>query len=572
MTHADADVTEQRVEVAAPRYASVREVDIDAQSDRRGRALVARRWVVRLVAFTGFIGATATFLLTPVNGNIRYELGVKFASVFSPSETFSHRPLAFRLLLDSMSRVAEPLSFGLSSFEVLLRLIGLGLAVTAGILLWLGLRNYDVVAPGLHTVVAVAALVFMGTSFSLEPDWMAVVLTIAGTGVALLGRRRLAWPMAVLSSTFFVAAAGMKIITVLPALIGLLVVAVLDRRQVARTMATSAVVGVLYIIATAVWVPWEITWLVDIRLLTPSVTERLVSHGPRFLLESAVRWPAVLMFPAALILAGRLERLLLVAALLLSVGPIVFQAQYFGYHGAALCVVSAIAALRALRHRVTPPVGVTVAAVVLAASLMTTASGAWRVDHRAVMVVVTVGVTLLGIGWALGVRGRQVPERPAGLLVAACATLALLYPAMTPFASLMVRMSPSGVLVATPLNGLSEREIAARQIRARIGGPDVPVTYLTFGDWTYFIRNPTVCRYPSPLFLQRTRYTLTHVGSPSYEENLACLSEPTSRWLIMDEKWFPISRTPPEVQARIHAEWNCGDGFESGGLKVCPRR
>jgi hypothetical protein len=105
-----------------------------------------------------------------------------------------------------------------------------------------------------------------------------------------------------------------------------------------------------------------------------------------------------------------------------------------------------------------------------------------------------------------------------------------------------------------------------------IGGPDVPVTYLTFGDWTYFIRNPTVCRYPSPLFLQRTRYTLTHVGSPSYEENLACLSEPTSRWLIMDQNWFRISKTPPEVQARIHAQWNCSDGFESGGLKICPRR
>ena len=328
----------------------------------------------------------------------------------------------------------------------------------------------------------------------------------------------------------------------------------------------------IYIIATAVWVPWEITWLVDIRLMTPSLTERFVSYAPRFLLESAVRWPAVLMIPAALILAGRLERLVLGAALLLSVVPIVLQAQYWAYHAAAFCVVTAIAALRTLRHRVTPPVGVTVAGVVLAASLLTTASDAWRLDHRALIVVVTIGVTLVGIGWALSVRGRQIPEEPAGLLVAACATLALLYPAMTPFASSMVPVSLSGVPQATPLSERSKREIAAQQIRARIGGPDVPVTYLTFGDWSYFIRNPTVCRYPSPLFLQRTRYTLAHVGSQSYQENLACLSEQTSRWLIIDETWFPISRTPPEVQARIHAEWNCDDGFESDVLKVCPRR
>ena len=328
VTHAD--VTQQRGEVAAPRHASVPEVDVDVHADRRVRALVARRWVVRLAAFAGFVGTTATFLLTPVSGNVRYELGVKFASVFSASETFSHRPLAFRLLLDGMSKVAEPLSFGLASFEVLLRLMGLGLAVTAGVLLWLGLRGNDVVAPGLYAIVAVAALVYMGTGFSLEPDWMAVLFTIAGIGVALLGRGRLAWPMAVLSSTFFVAAAGMKIITVLTALIGLLVVAVLGRRQVTRTIASSAVVGILYITATAVWVPWEIRWLVDIRLLTPSVTERLVSHGPRLLLESAVRWPAILLFPAALILAGRFERLLLVVALLLSVGPIVFRPSIGG--------------------------------------------------------------------------------------------------------------------------------------------------------------------------------------------------------------------------------------------------
>lgn len=567
----DPDRTDRSLEGTVSGSASMRNPLMEPHVGR-GRPGCAGDWIVRLIALVAFVGITATFLLAPVNNNIRYELGVKFVSVYPPSETFSHRPLAFRLMMNGISEMAQRLSFGVSSFEVLLRLFGLSLALVAGVMLWLGLRNYCVRAPGLHAFVAVAALVYMGTGFSLEPDWMAVILTILGIGVALLGRGRLAWPIAVLSSTFLVAAAGMKLITILTVFIGLLVLAVLDRRQVVRTIASAAVIGTLYIIATVVWAPWEITWLFDIRLLTPSVTERLVSDGPMFLLGSAVRWPALLMFPAALILAGRLERLILVAGLLLAVGPIISQAQYFGYHGAALCVVTAIAAFRALRNRLSPIIGVSLAAVVLAASLLTTRSGAWLGNHRLIMVLVTVAITLLATGWALGVRSRQVPKGPAGLLVAALGTVALLYPAMTPFASQIVAMSPSGVPVMTSLGEPSKQEIAARQIRARIGGPSVPVTYLTFGDWAYFIRNPTVCRYPSPLFLQRTRYTLAHVNSPSYRENLACLSEPTSRWLIIDEKWFLISRTPPEVQASILTEWNCDRAFKDGGLKVCPRR
>ncbi len=342
--------------------------------------------VVLGLVLVGVVVGIVMFLVSPLNANLRYELGVKFVSAYSAAETFSHRPLAYRLLLDGMSRLAEPVSFGLSSYEVVVRLIGLLLAVGAGILLWLGLRARNVTASGLNAVIAVAALVFMGTIFSLEPDWMAVVFGMAGVGVALLGRDRLAWPLAALASMLFVASAGMKLITVLTALLGLLVVAVLDRRQAIRTIIASVVVGLLYIGATALWAPWEITWLIDIQLLTPSLTDRLITDGPTFLLESVARWPALLIFPAAMILAGRFERLILIAAMLLAWGPIVFQAQYFGYHGAALSVVSAVVAFRALRNRVTPAVAAGLVVIVVEAGVLTAASrsgvpassGPWR--------------------------------------------------------------------------------------------------------------------------------------------------------------------------------------------------
>ena len=98
------------------------------------------------------------------------------------------------------------------------------------------------------------------------------------------------------------------------------------------------------------------------------------------------------------------------------------------------------------------------------------------------------------------------------------------------------------------------------------------VTYLTFGEWTYFLGNPTVCRYPSPLFLQRTTVTPNAVGTPSYNENLACLAEPTSQWLIVQPRWFPLSKTPPQVQDAVTAAWDCDAAFTVRDLTVCPRR
>ncbi len=186
--------------------------------------------------------------------------------------------------------------------------------------------------------------------------------------------------------------------------------------------------------------------------------------------------------------------------------------------------------------------------------------------------MIAIVVALLAIGWALRVRHHSVVARPAQLLLTTCATIALLFPAMTPFTSQLLRTSPDGDVTAVVIGASIRHEDTARKVRTRIGGPDVPVTYLTGGYWAYYLRNPTVCRYPSPLFLQRTQFTRRHVDSPSYADNLACLSEPSSKWLIIDGTWISIAKTAPEVQAAIKTEWDCAHSFETGGLEVCPRR
>jgi hypothetical protein len=74
------------------------------------------------------------------------------------------------------------------------------------------------------------------------------------------------------------------------------------------------------------------------------------------------------------------------------------------------------------------------------------------------------------------------------------------------------------------------------------------------------------------VFLPRPKYSARPIGTPSYVENLACIDEPTSQWLILDRRWFKVSKGPHELRARFAAEWDCSAGSNIGGLTVCPRR
>jgi hypothetical protein len=131
-------------------------------------------------------------------------------------------------------------------------------------------------------------------------------------------------------------------------------------------------------------------------------------------------------------------------------------------------------------------------------------------------------------------------------------------------------MNTAGQTVLGNLRGLRADLAAAGQIRSVIGA-DTPVVYLAFGTATYFLGNPTRCRYPSPLFLQRPR-TRDLVSPATREENLACVTEPGARWLVWDRNWLHRKGAPADLLAVIDATWDCDDALLAGRYTVCPRR
>ena len=91
-----------------------------------------RTWVWVGVTTVALLGAPAIYLVSPINGNIRYEAAVKQAGTSSAAGTFSHRPLAFRMLMDGVFRLAHALSVGTASFEPAVRLQAAARAIGSG--------------------------------------------------------------------------------------------------------------------------------------------------------------------------------------------------------------------------------------------------------------------------------------------------------------------------------------------------------------------------------------------------------------------------------------------------------
>lgn len=516
------------------------------------------------------LAAAASFFLAPLNGNLRYEAGVKIVSTHSAAATFSHRPLAFRLVMDAVFRAADSVGLGMIGFEMAVRLLLTALAIGAGLLLWRGLRCHGVPGAQWYAIVVVGSLILLGLISVGEPDWMAVLFAVAGIGAALLGVRR-PWLFALLAGIFLVAATGMKIVSLPTALMALAVVALIDRAQAVRTTVAAALVGVLYLGATLLWVPWEIQWLWDIRSVQNDARAAL-PEAPDYFWSLIAERPVLAALPAALVLTGWRERMVTVAAVVLCVIMVIGQGQYFDYHAIPLIVVAAVAVFRGLSGRVGPAIGSVVLGVVLAATALTATSSAWRDDHQRLWASGLVLFAMSGLVWALVVRSRPADRSSTAWLLATVTTMALLYPGASPWASNLIKpTNPDGSRPASTLENRIRKQATAERVHEVVGGPQVPVTYLTFGEWTYFLRNPTSCRYPSPLFLQRTRKP-ARLGTASYRENVACLNDADARWLVWDTTWFYLKPQPAEVKQIIAREWDCDAAVRVAELKLCPRR
>ncbi len=139
----------------------------------------------------------------------------------------------------------------------------------------------------------------------------------------------------------------------------------------------------------------------------------------------------------------------------------------------------------------------------------------------------------------------------------------------TPWSAESLTLGTRDKTVMTNLAGLSAGLAGAERVRQVVG--EGPVVYLTFGATTYLLGNPTRCRYPSPLFLQRPEAP-GRASAATRGESLACLTQPDARWLVWDRTWLHRKGAAPDLIATIDGTWNCERAVLVDGLTLCPRR
>lgn len=517
-----------------------------------------------------------------LNHDVRYCLGGMRAAGrggIPASGTFIHRPLAYRWLLSGLDHLTTgPVALR----EAWIRL--LVIALTAAVVWWLrsGLARYlprreaDAVAAATGL-----ALLFAPAWDFLQPEWVAVWLAVAALAAATGPRRmRYAVPAAGVLIALVVL---VKYITAPTALLPLGALIALDRRRgwwtaVAAAVATPA--G--FVLAIAVQ-PREWRWFNELSALNPGTPLQNglhlsdLAHLVDTVGTEALMNPLVALLPAAVLLltrgaetrrARRAWPLLTATAVAGVLVALVAQGQWFQYHLAALPVLSATLWGLALARY---PYRWTVAAALLlgvAVPLLAGQSLAWRGAHAALAFTLMAVVAAAALGTSF--RMAQAPPRYAA---AVATVLALAIPAWptTPYSYDTRHSSFTALERARTRQELGQW---LEGVRARIG-PDTPVTYLAFGDVGYLLGNPTHCRYPTPDFLQRTRYDRGITSQTSYRENLRCLDDPTARYAVLDTGWFPLGQVAPEVSAAVRARYDCAAPLATDSafhLVICPRR
>ena len=520
--------------------------------------------------------ATVATLGLLVNGNIRYQVGVGRVSGYSVAETFSHRPIVFRLLSagqawlpDRVGGLVGPASSwsNVWAFETGFRLVAAVLAAGAAVLLWRGLRTRWGSAAWPYAVAAYAALVFTAPATG-EPDWMAALLAVAAVGAALLGR-----PLAggVCGGVLLAAAALVKISSLPIALAALLLLWAIDRQRGWIAAASAAGAGVVALVVIWWLAPDEIVWLLQIRALQPdpfaAENRREAGH---YLLNLAARWPTVVLLPAFFIGARWREAWPAATALLLTAFAFVYQGQYFVYHSLGFVLLSALLAVRtmlraraALRWPLLAWTGWTLVLFCLPARL--------RIEHPMRIYLLAAAAMLGFAAWQwLALRRRTSVSFAGSTWWAAVLVSLSLLATQTPWSAESLNLGTAARTAAASEAALRRELADAERIHALIGS-DTPVAYLTFGSATYVLGNPTHCRYPSALFLQRGG-AARRVSPRVRGENLACLSDPGAQWLIWDRDWLHRKGAPADLLVVIDTRWECAGAAVIGGYTLCPRR
>jgi hypothetical protein len=537
---------------------------------------------------TAALAALATIVvasLSNLNGDVRYALGgLETAGKGGVSiwDIFISRPLAYKLLMAALDRGRIPFAGASSSdtTHLVIRIETYVVVVAVIAVLFLGVRRVAgrQAAAGIAGATGLALFIAPPWHF-LEPDWVAALFAVLAVGAACAPRRL--WLGALLAGLAVMLVVAVKLSTFPIALVALLVIGVLDRRRAAWTTLSTVIWVALWYLLVKHFQPWEWTWLRDLANLVhskPQGIHREDLHRLRVALgDAAVLSPVLVLGPAAAAAlvsreAGRrrwVGAVVAVIASALTLAPAYGQGEFYNYHFASTVVLAAglSGAAFALCPGFRLPLAAAAVLVTVVSLVLLRQPDSWRLAHArpVIWAYEIAAVALACAAWFLAGRARMPLPWSAGV-VALC--FALLPPVLqgAPYA-----FSTYDYNVR---NGRSP-DAALADLGKRLG-PDTPVLYLTYGTVNHAMGNPTTCRYPSPLWLQRGAVLPRMRTRPSYADNLRCLTEDRdARYLIVQNNWFNLPKSAPDVRALIDERFDCSPAARIPAppqVIVCPAR
>lgn len=542
-----------------------------------------------------------------LNGDVAYALGglrTAAKSGFDVYDTFAARPLAYRLVIDGLDRVRSIFVSDTHSLasEVVIRVTTYVVLVAICWLLWAGLRTrLDRVLASTITLLVLTALVLAPPWHFLEPDWLAVPTAVLAVAAALaIPNRVLAAIIAALAITLTVA---IKIATFPFAIAAIILIAMVSRRRAIWAAVAGTITTVAWLVLFRFVTTWEWKWFQDQSALLPDAPAKHPFHLGflldlyRALRDVALISPICLLaIPALVILLVRSKstahrwRTLVLAVVLfgMAIAPGYAQGEWFMYHFASVPVLCAlpVAAAFALSPRTRMPLAVYGIFLSIALIWAQHRSPEWRHAHVGDVFYVLLAITILFTIWqAMWARRAFDPadsERGSGerrlVPVSAGAHVAGAIALAAVFAPPVLDGAPyafSGYDYTVTATNSWQQVDAVAAARKRIG-PDTPVLYFTYGSIEYQLGNPSVCRYPSPQWLQRGAVLPRSVGTPSYDDNLKCLTPDTkAKYLIVQLNWFPVKRAPADVRAYVADNFDCSTAKRivvRHNVIACPRR
>ncbi|WP_432134639.1 MULTISPECIES: hypothetical protein [unclassified Streptomyces] len=556
---------------------------------RRSRLTSPAGWTTALVTAGLLLHITLT---AGVFLDIRYVLAALRTtgeSGFSPSEVFAHRPFFYRWLIAGLDAVTFG-SFAVS--EALMRLVGLVLCAAAGLLLWRALRRRLPERDALLVAAPVAlTLAFAPVIDYLQPEWFAIVFAVVAVAAALGVRDR--WRAVALAALPLGLAVLLKYSTAGTAAMALLVVFAVDRvRALLLAAATAVATGLLF--GISVWSgSRELQWVRDMPHINvhqlggaePVVVSDLLQRTAQYVGDRIVLTPVLGLLPGALLLfavtlGSRRQRVeaVVVTALLVVVGlgVVMYQGNFFAYHGESLPVVAAaltgLAVGRWYGAYRRPPLCLTALALVLGALtplIFLVREDVYTVDLAWYACAASLAAALVDMRLARAPRRPRTPRVPValtGLALVVCL-------AATVWPSSGVRVV-QGHLVTTNAE-LKEQAEAARAAGEQVAAElpeDAEVLYLAFGLQAYYVGHPTGCRYPFPTFLSVTKRLPEVAGLTSTRENVRCVTqEHPAEYMVYQPGWMSLAVVDPEIADDIRRTYACPRP-EGRQLVVCTLR